>query len=53
MTHVDDGQCGLFAHFGETHDVGAQLSQIRKSHEGIGGGMRSSKARLVALNGDD
>ena len=33
MIHVDDGQCGLCTHFGETHGFGVQLSQIRKSHE--------------------
>ena len=33
MTHLDNGQCGLCTHFGETHDAGAQLNQIRKSHE--------------------
>ncbi len=33
MIHLDNGQCGLCTHFGETHSVGAQLNQIRKSHE--------------------
>jgi len=33
MIHVDNGQCGLCTHFGETHLVGAQLTQIRKEHE--------------------
>ena len=32
MIHVDNGQCGLCTHFGETHG-GAQLMQIRKNHE--------------------
>jgi len=29
MTHLDNGQCGLCTHFGETHDAGAQLNQIQ------------------------
>ena len=33
MIHVDDGQCGLCSHFGETHVAGAQLTQIHKEHE--------------------
>jgi hypothetical protein len=33
MMHVDDGQCGLCTHFGETHVVGAQLTQIHKEHK--------------------
>ena len=33
MMHVDNGQCGLCTHFGETHVVGIQLNQIRKDHE--------------------
>jgi len=32
MIHVDNGQCGLCTHFGESHG-GAQLMQIRKNHE--------------------
>ena len=32
MIHVDNGQCGLCTHFGETHG-GPQLMQIRKNHE--------------------
>lgn len=33
MIHVDNGQCGLCTHFGETHIVGTQLNQIRVNHE--------------------
>ena len=33
MIHVDNGQCGLCTHFGETHVVGIQLNQIREKHE--------------------
>jgi hypothetical protein len=33
MIHVENGQCGLCTHYGETHAVGAQLMQIRKNHE--------------------
>ena len=33
MIHVDNGQCGLCTHFGETHAVGIQLTQIHKNHE--------------------
>jgi hypothetical protein len=33
MIHVDNGQCGLCTHFGETHVVGIQLNQIRENHE--------------------
>ena len=33
MTHLYDGQCGLCAHFGETHVAGARLMQIRQNHE--------------------
>lgn len=33
MLHVEDGQCGLCAHFGETHPQASDLTQIRKSHE--------------------
>jgi hypothetical protein len=33
MIHIDNGQCGLCAHFGETHTAGPQLMQIRRNHE--------------------
>jgi hypothetical protein len=33
MIHVDNGQCGLCTHFGETHALAAQLTQIRQAHE--------------------
>lgn len=33
LHHVEDGQCGLCTHFGETHPVNQQLTQIRKAHE--------------------
>jgi hypothetical protein len=33
MLHVQDGQCGVCAHFGEAHDVTRQLSQIRVKRE--------------------
>jgi hypothetical protein len=33
MMHIEDGQCGLCAHFGETHDETAPLVQIRQLHE--------------------
>jgi hypothetical protein len=33
MIHVDNGQCGLCTHFGETHVGAPQLMQIRKNHE--------------------
>ena len=33
MQEVHDGQCGLCAHFGETHDDGDTLVQIRNSKE--------------------
>jgi hypothetical protein len=33
MSHVQDGQCGLCAHFGESHSDANQLLQIRQSHE--------------------
>ena len=29
MQHVDDGQCGLCAHFGESHPQEEKLVQIR------------------------
>jgi hypothetical protein len=33
MQQVQDGQCGLCTHFGETHAQDNRLIQIRKSHE--------------------
>ena len=33
MIHVDNGQCGLCTHFGETHVVSAKVTEIRKSQE--------------------
>ena len=33
MMHVDNGQCGLCAHFGEHHPQQQQLVQIRIQHE--------------------
>jgi uncharacterized BrkB/YihY/UPF0761 family membrane protein len=33
MLHVQDGQCGLCAHFGEPHEATRQLNQIRVKHE--------------------
>jgi hypothetical protein len=33
MQQVQDGQCGLCTHFGETHGQDNRLIQIRKSHE--------------------
>jgi hypothetical protein len=34
MVHIQDGQCGLCAHFGEHHpEEETQLVQIRTSHE--------------------
>ena len=33
MMHVDNGQCGLCTHFGETHVMGPKLMEIRKNHE--------------------
>lgn len=33
MTHIDDGQCGLCAHFGESHRPNDDLIQIRSSKE--------------------
>ena len=32
MLHVDDGQCGLCNHFGESH-VDSMVLKIRSSHE--------------------
>jgi hypothetical protein len=34
MQHVTDGQCGLCAHFGESHTSDEKLVQIRMTHEG-------------------
>ena len=34
MKEVHPGQCGLCQHFGETHQEGQQLHQIRIQHEG-------------------
>ena len=33
MLQVHNGQCGLCAHFGETHNAGTQLTSIRQSHK--------------------
>lgn len=33
MLHVEQGQCGLCTHFGETHPVNQKLTTIRKEHE--------------------
>lgn len=33
MQHLDDGQCGLCAHFGESHEDQPTLVRIRASHE--------------------
>ena len=33
MIHVENGQCGLCAHFGETHSATTQLTKIRQQHE--------------------
>lgn len=33
MQHLENGQCGLCTHYGETHGVDIQLMQIRKRHE--------------------
>lgn len=33
MLNVQDGQCGLCAHFGEEHPADAKLVQIRTSHK--------------------
>lgn len=32
MLNVQDGQCGLCAHFGEDHTADTKLVQIRTSH---------------------
>ena len=34
MQHVTDGQCGLCAHFGESHNHDEKLVQIRVTKEG-------------------
>jgi hypothetical protein len=34
MQHLEDGQCGLCAHFGESHQRDDKLVAIRSSHEG-------------------
>ena len=33
MLHVNDGQCGVCAHFGEHHSSDQQIVQIRMKHE--------------------
>ena len=33
MTQVQDGQCGLCAHFGENHPQDTKIIQIRLKHE--------------------
>ena len=33
MEHVQEGQCGLCAHFGENHPGDHQLVNIRRQHE--------------------
>ena len=33
MQELQDGQCGLCAHFGEHHQADQQLLQIRKRHQ--------------------
>ena len=33
MLNIQDGQCGLCAHFGEHHQADAELVQIRTSHQ--------------------
>lgn len=33
MLHVQTGQCGSCAHFGETHSLTSQITQIRSKHE--------------------
>lgn len=33
MKPVHDGQCGLCAHFGETHAASERVVQIRRQHE--------------------
>jgi hypothetical protein len=34
MQHVEDGHCGLCAHFGESHNTDEKLVQIRVTREG-------------------
>ncbi len=33
MHEIHEGQCGMCAHFGETHPTAAQLIQIRMSQQ--------------------
>ncbi|HET6229490.1 MAG TPA: hypothetical protein VFE05_05370 [Longimicrobiaceae bacterium] len=33
MQHVEEGQCGLCTHFGETHSADEKLVQIHRTHE--------------------
>lgn len=33
MQHVNEGQCGLCTHFGESHSAAEKLVTIRTSHE--------------------
>jgi hypothetical protein len=33
MLKVQEGQCGLCVHFGETHGITTQLTSIRVKHE--------------------
>ena len=33
MQEIQNGQCGLCAHFGETHQATPQLLQIRQRHQ--------------------
>ena len=33
MQHVDEGQCGLCTHFGESHPNEEKLVRIRTTHE--------------------
>ena len=33
MQQVQDGQCGLCSHFGETHPKTEQIAMIRRKHE--------------------
>ena len=33
MQHVEDGQCGLCTHFGESHNRDEKLVQIRATRE--------------------
>jgi len=32
--HIEDGQCGLCAHFGEDHNRAEKLVRIRAAHDG-------------------